>query len=208
MKKFRALKKMKDNLPVSPVKRAATIAAFLDNKRSPTVKLLQHKKVIPSPEDKEIINLASVFDDMKESVSKLKSKRSDAAREAMEFLTSSVSGDSVKKSRSKSSLAKKLGLPVRRISKGYRVRTKILHSEASSFDYTKRKTRSDALSDDNKKLIHDFWCAPENSHPTGNKNDVKRVRTGVNKYSSHVIQILEKNADRNIRGIQDKVPGG
>ncbi|XP_062578884.1 uncharacterized protein LOC134240823 [Saccostrea cucullata] len=194
MQKSRALKKLKSNLPNSPIKQAATIAAFLEDSNSPVVKILESKNLVPSPEEKENSILQnSVLGDIKESVLKLKMKRCDKSREVMDFLTASVSGDSVKESRSKSSLAKKLGLPVRRISKAYVVRNKIFHSESSSFTYTKRKTRSDALSDENRKLIYEFWCAPENSHPTGNKNDVKRVRIGPKQYSSHAVQILEKS---------------
>lgn len=72
--------------------------------------------MIPSPEEKKSASLQlSVLCDMKESVSKLKLKRCDKAREAMDFLTASFSGENVKKSRAKSSLAKELGLPIRRI---------------------------------------------------------------------------------------------
>lgn len=48
-----------------------------------------------------------VLCDIKESVSKLKLTRCDKAREAMDFLTASFSGENVKKARAKSSLAKK-----------------------------------------------------------------------------------------------------
>ena len=191
MQKSRALKKLKSNLPKYPMKQAATIAAFLEDKNSPAVKILESIKIVPSPEEKENLALQdSVFSDIKESVSNLKMKRCNKAREAMDFLAASISGEFVRKSRSKTSLAKKLGLPIRRISKGYVVRSKIFHSESSSLCYTQRKTRSDALSDENRKCIYEFWR--ENSHPTGNKNDVKRVRIGPKQYSSHAVQILEK----------------
>ena len=111
----------------------------------------------------------------------------------MNIISASVSGEAVKKIRSKLSLAKILGVPTRRISSGFSIRTKILHTQSSSYLYTKRKVRSDALSDEDRKLAHDFWCSPENSHLTGNKNDVKRVRIGPNTYSNHPVQILEKS---------------
>jgi hypothetical protein len=40
---------------------------------------------------------------------------------------------------------------------------------------------STTVDDDTQKLMYNFWCSPENSHPTGNKNDVKRVRLGPKK---------------------------
>ena len=67
---------------------------------------------------------------------------------------------------------------------------KIFHSESSSPCYTQRKTRSDALSDENRKYIYEFWR--ENSHPNGNKNDVKSVRIGPKEYSSHTVQNIKK----------------
>jgi hypothetical protein len=62
-----------------------------------------------------------------------------------------------------------------RISRATTYKKKILHSESALYIYTKRKTRCDALSDDTQKLMYNFWCSPENSHPTGNKNDVDAV---------------------------------
>ena len=66
-----------------------------------------------------------------------------------------MSGPTVEKCKAKVDLAKKLGVSVRRISKGQKIRTKIFHSEQSSYRYTTRKTRSDKLSDDARKTIYD-----------------------------------------------------
>lgn len=69
MQKCRALKKLKSNLPRSPKKQAATIAAFLEDKNSPVVNILEIKKIVPSPEEKEMLNIQSaVLTDIKESV--------------------------------------------------------------------------------------------------------------------------------------------
>jgi len=58
--------------------------------------------------------------------------------------------------------------------------------------YTKRKTRQDALNENHKKLIYNFWFDPENSRPSGSKHDVKRL----NLYSKHpvcpVFYVLQK----------------
>ncbi|CAG2187336.1 unnamed protein product [Mytilus edulis] len=124
----------------------------------------------------------------------------------MNVLSASVSGNCVKQLRSKLSLAKKLGVPARRISSGFTLRNKISKTLSSSYVYTKRKVRTDALSDANKNLIHDFWCSSENSHPTGNKNDVKRVRIGPKKYSSHHVQILEKTQSEVYMDFKNKYP--
>ena len=81
-----------------------------------------------------------------------------------------------------------------------------MHSESAPYIYTKRKTRCDALSDDTQKLMLNFWCSPENSHPTGNKTDVKRVRLGPQKYSSHPVQILEKTQTEVFHNFQSAFP--
>jgi len=89
-------------------------------------------------------------------------------------------------------LARKLDLPIRRISGGKRIRTKVLTSDNSCWSFTKRKTRSDALSDEVKRKVYEYWQKPGVSRPTGNKRDVKRERLGPSIYASHMIHILEK----------------
>ena len=148
-------------------------------------------KLIPSPADEIELSLSrNVLKDIKNTIDNTKNRRSDEARVTMALLTASVSGESIKQSRSRVSLAKRLGVSVKRLARSAPARTQILHSNKSCFEYTKRKTRSDALSDDSKKRIYDFWCLPEISH---NKNDVKRVRVGTKQYRSHAVQILEKS---------------
>ncbi|CAC5418653.1 unnamed protein product [Mytilus coruscus] len=82
----------------------------------------------------------------------------------------------------------KLDIPVRRISGGRR----ILRSDLYCWSFTKRKTRSDALSEDVKRQVYEYWKKSGISRPTGNKSDVKRGRLGPNINASHMIQILEK----------------
>ena len=69
----------------------------------------------------------------------------------MNSVTSTLSGESVKKSKCKIKLAKKLGVPARTIAKGYKVRSQIFHTDESCFKYTIRKNRKDALSEDLKR---------------------------------------------------------
>jgi hypothetical protein len=55
-----------------------------------------------------------------------------------------------------------------------------LKSESSAWNLTLRKTRRDAISDETKRIVYDFWLSPVISHPTGNKPDIKRERLGPN----------------------------
>ena len=88
---------------------------------------------------------AAVVQDVKTILSEEKFKRNDKSREVVSILTASMSGPTVEKCKAKIDLAKKLGVSVRRISKGQKIRTNIFHSEQSSYRYTTRKTRSDKL---------------------------------------------------------------
>jgi hypothetical protein len=151
-------------------------------------------KLIPSSADEiELLLSRNALKDIKNTIDNTKNRRSDEARVTMALLTASVSGESIKQSRSRVSLAKRLGVSVKRLARSAPARTQILHSNKSCFEYTKRKTRSHALTEDLKKRIYDFWCLPEISHPTGNKNDIKRVRVGTKQYRSHAVQILEQS---------------
>jgi hypothetical protein len=71
LSKFRAVKKLKDALPQTHVKRFATMKACLSSRKSPTVKDLQKKRIIPSPEDRKDAEMdAAVVQDVKTILSK------------------------------------------------------------------------------------------------------------------------------------------
>ncbi|CAC5425047.1 unnamed protein product [Mytilus coruscus] len=110
----------------------------------------------------------------------------------MNVLVASISGEKVTETRCRKNLAKKLGLPVRRLSRGNRIRTTISKSEKSCWAYVCRKTRKDALSEEIKRLAYNFWMKHGISRHTGNKADVKRERIGPKTYSSHQVYLLEK----------------
>ena len=102
--------------------------------------------------------------------------------------------ENLEKYRCKLQLCKQLGIPARRISGGKRIRIKILKSESSAWNLTLRKTRRDAISDETKRIVYDFWLSPGISHPTGNKSDIKRERLGPNIYASQVIEKTQTDA--------------
>ena len=72
MSKFRAVKTLKDALPQTPVKRFATVKAYLSSRKSPTVKELQKKRIIPSPEDRKDAEMnAAVVQDVKKNLKEM-----------------------------------------------------------------------------------------------------------------------------------------
>ncbi|CAC5399190.1 unnamed protein product [Mytilus coruscus] len=190
MEKNRAVKAMKRALPTTPKKRVAVMATYLDNKQSPTVQSLEKLKFVVTPEEKTDIQLGNaVLNDLKEIVDQAKFSRSDSARTALSVIVASTSGKNITKERKKTLLSRKLGLPLKRISKGKRVRTQIFTSEKSCWTYIERKTRKDAITDDVKKIAYNFWTDPNTSRPSGNKNDTKRIRIGPKQFLKHPIYI-------------------
>jgi hypothetical protein len=123
----------------------------------------------------------------------------------MHVLSASVSGEKIFNGE-KSKAARKLGLQPRRLSNGQRVRTSVLRSEKSCFEFTKRKTRSDMTSDEVKKLVYDFWISPAASRTSDNKNDVKRIRICPKEYISHQIHLLEKTQTEVFLDFKTKYP--
>ena len=134
-----------------------------------------------------------IVSNVKHMVSNLKKRRSDDARAALNILTSSISGENLQETRSKCRSAKSLGLRSYRVSGGFLKQNVYLRSEKACFTATTRKVRSDKISDSTKHLIYDWWVSSVSSRPTGNKADIKRLRTGYKTYTSHPIHIMEKS---------------
>jgi hypothetical protein len=190
MQKSRAAQSVKQALPATHKKRVAVMASYLDNKHSPTVKSLEKLNFVVSPEDKTYTQLGNaVINDIRELVDQTKNSKSDCARTTLSVIAASTSGLNVQKEHKKSLLAKKIGLPLKRLSTGKRVRTQIFTSEKSGWTFIERKTRNDCISDEIRKLAYNLWIDPNNSRPYGNKNDMKRVRIDPKQFSKHPIYI-------------------
>jgi hypothetical protein len=193
MQKSRAVQSVKQALPTTTKKRVAVMASYLDNKHSPTVKSLEKLNFVVSQEDKTNTQLGNaVINDIRELVDQTKNSRSDCARTTLSVIAASTSGLNAQKEHKKCLLAKKIDLPLKRLSTGKRVRTQIFNSEKSCWTFIERKTRNDCISDEIRKLAYNFWIDPNNSRPSGNKNDMKRVRIGPKQFSKHLIYILDK----------------
>lgn len=192
MDKCRSVHKLKKSLPVDPAKREAVLKAYIEV--SPAMKCVR-EKISTSYGDE---TAEKIIENLHTFIHKSKLKRNDDSRMTMNILSASVSGESVNDPKADRNIAKKLGLKPRRLFGGKTIRTQILKTDKSCFEITKRKTRNDALSEDVKKTIFDFWCSPSISRTTSNKKDIKRMRLGPKIYSSHQIQLLEKNLNRSL----------
>jgi len=67
----------------------------------------------------------------------------------MNVVTASISGENLK---SKTNLAKKIGVPRRRLSGGMRMREYVFKSDKACFKFSKRKIRNDAVFEEDKHL--------------------------------------------------------
>ena len=195
MAKKRALDKAKRAMPSSPIKKANLL---LEMSRSPqTRKILVKKGAMRTAEDEnEIEALKAVAQDLHEGLSTVKANKTTSGRSAFTAAKSLAFGESIKKTRSAKALSKLFSLDRRSISKSIEKRIKILKGEESCWLAKKRQTRRDALSDDTKKMVYDFWTHSV-SRPTGNKNDVmrKRVEPKVSvEHPKHVLELTQTEA--------------
>ena len=195
MAKKRALDKAKKAWPSTPSKKASLLLEMSNSPR--TRKILVKKGAMRTPEDeKEVMALKAIAQDLSEGLSAIKSARSNSRRAAYTAAKSLAFGESVKKKRSKKTVSKLLSLDRRSISKSIEKRAKILKGEEACWLAKKRQTRRDALSEETKKLVYDFW-AHSVSRPTGNKNDVmrKRVERKVSiEHPKHVLEVTQTEA--------------
>jgi hypothetical protein len=192
MQKSRAVQSVKQAFPTTPKKRVALIASYLDNKHSPTVKSLEKLNFVVSPEDKNNTQLGNaIINDIRELVDQTNNSRSDCARTTLSVIAASTSGLNVQKEHKKSLLAKKIGLPLQRC----QLENESVHKcllPKSCWTFIERKTRNECISNEIRKLAYNFWIDPNNSRPSGNKNDMKRVCIGPKQFSKHPIYILDK----------------
>ena len=130
--------------------------------------------------------------DVTSVITQEKSKRNDESRKVMNVGISMLCGGLVKTSGLASSAASTLGVNRRRIAMAIQRRAIALSNTESAWTYTQRKTRSDAINEEVKRTVFDFWCSPGISRRTGNKKDVKRKQLGPDDYAEHEKQITEK----------------
>lgn len=190
MAKKRAIGRAKKGLPDTPEKRAEIMAAISKSPR--TRKVLEKRGLIKTPEEeKEVIALKALAGDLTQGLKAVKNDKSNKGRAALGAAKSLSFGENVKKSRSQKTLSKLIALDRRSIKSGIEKREMILKGEEPSWLETKRKTRRDAVTEETKEVVYDYWKMVA-SRPTGNKKDLIRKRVGVKTWVEHPKHVLEK----------------
>lgn len=181
---------VKAALPATPTKKAAVIKTIIESPR--TRKILEDEGMVKTPsEEKQVNALKALATDISEGLQHVKRSGSNEKRAAFSAFKSLAFGRNVKKAKAKRSLSTLVNLNEKSISKAIQRREKILKGDVPSWIYTKRKVRKDAITEEDGKVIFNYWTK-EASRPTGDKKDVVKQRTGKQQYVQHAKHVLEK----------------
>ena len=173
--KKRATDKVKKSLPSTPRKKAEVVQTIVKSPR--TRKILSESGLINAPEEqKETEKLRALASGISQGLNEVKRSGSSEKWAAFKVFKSLAFGEKVKKAKVKKSIQH---------------REKIFKGEVENWLYTKQKVRGDALTDEDSKVIYDYWTNTA-SRPTGGKKDLAKKRIGKNDYIHHAKHVLEK----------------
>ena len=172
----RAVRKVTKSLPETPKKRAEIIQKISSSPRT-RKHLVKAGTFKTQEEEKEMKSLRAMAADISEGLKQVKKSGSSEKRAALRAFKSLAFGENVKKSRAQHSLSQVVSLDLKSIQHGIKRRMEILKGEEPSWLVSKRKVRFDALSEEVKREVYDFWTT-QASRPTGDKKDFVRYRTG------------------------------
>ena len=100
-------------------------------------------------------------------------------------------GSAIKKNRQQSRVAKLVGIKRQQVANGIAQRERVLKGDEACWMVAKTKVRMDAVKEEDKRLIYDYWTH-QASRPTGSNKDkmCQRVRKG--EYVEHAKHVVEK----------------
>ena len=204
--KKRKVNKVKKVLPRTPSKRAAVVRAIIESPA--TSKALEEQGVITTPEQREQTVVATaLMNDYREALETTKRKRSNDSRAATQASLALLCGKNVKKGKLKNKVAKQLNINRKSVTRAGKLRDKVLKSEKACWTYTERRTRSDAISKEDRKIAHDFWASPNISRISPQKSEAAiRKRIAPKTYVSHARHILEKTQTEAYVEFKEKFP--
>jgi len=190
MAKKRAKDKVSPSLPQTPAKKAEILQNLASTPR--TRKILEKKKFVrPVEEQQNIEAMECLVEDLAEGLSKVKKAKSTDERAAYSCTRSLAFGSSVKNNQHQTRIAKMMGIKRSQVSKAIKHRERVLKGDEACWLNTKRNVRSDAIKEEDKRIIYDYWTL-QASRPTGSKKDKVRQRIGKKEYLEHSKHILEK----------------
>ena len=188
--KKRAKDKVTPTLPISPRKKAEVVQTLAD---SPNTRgILEKRGFLQSSTDKQDTDaMRSIVADLTDGLARVKKAKSKDDSAAYGVARALAFGATVKKNRKKSRVAKPVGIKRQQVSKGISHRQKVIKGDEACWIVTKRKVRMDAIKEEEKRMIYDYWTH-QASRPTGSKKDKMRHRLGRGEYVEHAKHVLEK----------------
>jgi hypothetical protein len=147
-----------------------------------------------------------VLRDARDAISDTKGQRSNDSRAATQTALGFLCGETIQKKRMKTKVSKMLNINRKHVGKAFNHRTKVLKSKKSCWTYTERRTTSDVIPTEHRKLAHNLWSSPDISWTTPNKKDIVRKRLAPKTYVTHAKQVLEKTQTEAYLEFKQKYP--
>lgn len=116
-----------------------------------TRKVLEKRRLIKTPEEEKVIALTT------QGLKAIKIDKSNKRIAVLGVAKSLSFGQNVKKSISQKTLSKLTAFDRRSIKSAIEKREMILKGEEPSWLETKRKTRRDAVTEETKEVVYDYW---------------------------------------------------
>lgn len=133
-------------------------------------KVLEKRGLIKTPEEDKVIALKALAGDLTQGLKAIKIDKSNKGIPVLGAAKSLSFGQNVKKSISQKTLSKLTAFDRRSVKSGIEKCEMILKGEEPSWLETKQKTRRDAVTEETKEVVYDYWKMVV-SRPTGKKKD-------------------------------------
>ena len=204
MAKKRAKDKVTPTLPKSPRKKAEVVQTLAE---SPNTRgILEKRGFLQTPSDKQDTEaMKSVVADLAHGLARVKAAKSTDQRGAYGVARSLAFGSAVKKNRQQRRVAKLVGIKRQQVANGIAQRERVLKGDEACWIVAKRKVRMDAVKEEDKRLIYDYWTH-QASRPTGSKKDKMRQRVRKGEYVEHAKHVLEKTQTECFKEFQQLHP--
>ena len=205
MRRIRAVDAPRRDLPENQEDRAEVLASVINSPRNRST--LESMGIVNTQDQTARARVANaIMEDLSTAVSATKTRRNNDSTLAVRVGLSLACGEAVHRNRLTGAVANELNINRRRVADSIQRRHSVLTEKSGSWLVTERKTRSDAVSEEHRKLAHDFWSSPEISRPTGNKKDFIRQRFGLKEYIHHEKQIMSTIQTEAFLLVKEKYP--
>lgn len=195
---------MTPTLPQSLRKKSEVVQSLANSLT--TRRILEKRGFLQSFSDKQNTEaMKGVMADLKQGLAQVKSANSTDQRTAYSVARSLAFGTSMKKNRLQSRVANLVAVKRQQVSRGIAQREKVFKGVETCWIVTKRKVRMDAIKEEDKRFIYDYWTH-QASRPTESKKDKICQRLKKGEYIEHSKHVLEKTQTESFQEFQQLHP--